>query len=80
MYFTQYLRVRFLNDFLFRFVHRSYVYIYLYIIFLDRLRVLILFPKLVSMTLFKVDSNSLGFEFVRLFDVPRINSQTLSIT
>jgi len=35
---------------------------------------ILFFQKLVSMTLFKVDSNSLGFEFIRLFDVPRINS------
>lgn len=26
------------------------------------------------MTLFKVNSNSIGFEFICLFDVPRINS------
>lgn len=32
------------------------------------------FPKLVSMTLFKVNSNSVGFEFIRLFDVTRMNS------
>lgn len=44
-------------------------------IVLDRLRVLILFfKKLVSTTLFKVNSNSVGFEFKRLFDVLRINS------
>lgn len=53
----------------------THTHIFIYNIVLDRLRVLILFfQKLVSTTLFKVNSNSVGFEFKRLFDVPRINS------
>jgi len=51
-----------------------YINIFIYNIVLDKLRDFFFFQKLVSTTLFKVNSNSVGYEFKRLFDVPRINS------